>query len=105
MAKPYSVELTDNQLNELSRVSGSIFVTESKLAGQRVSIDYMAEAAKKQRELLSKYDRGEVSTLVVLDNYLSLLAILEDSVSEYSKQLDETDIVLKDARTFIHGIL
>ncbi|RRK09356.1 hypothetical protein D1831_13195 [Lactiplantibacillus garii] len=104
MAKTHNFELTDNQFKELIRIAGQMLAIQTSNAGQRVTVDHLTKLIMTQNELLEKYNNGEVNTSVVLDNYLSLMAILEDGVSEYGGQLDNTTVIAKDTYTFLEGI-
>jgi len=104
MAGVNKIEMSDQEYNELVRVSGIVLVAQGELAGQQAGVEFLQTMTDKQRDTLAMYGRGEVGAQKVLDEYLTLMAVLDDFQNGCSKQLVKTSTVLKDAETVLYSV-
>ncbi|MFB9768525.1 hypothetical protein [Lactiplantibacillus modestisalitolerans] len=105
MSEPYEIRLNENRLKEYSGIMSDLLLARSENAAQYASLENLRDAINKQLDLISRCKDGEIQPNVVINDNLTLLAVLDDFINQHKGRLDKNDAVFNDIYDFMDGLL
>ncbi len=82
-----------------------LLLARSENAAQYASLENLRDAINKQLDLISRCKDGEIQPNVVINDNLTLLAVLDDFINQHKGRLDKNDAVFNDIYDFMDGLL